>query len=199
MKNLIHVVLILLMSSCIIRVNENYYLNLQDTDQQKVVSYSEVAIDTQVNNQDNVILYEITANNVLDYVKKNDFVWVHVWDPNCTTSECVNIKNFENAEVNHKDKNLKLIFVSESYSIERIEEIASAAHFEKSIQVLKDAHYGHNRLKGKRQFASELSGRKVEKDDRLNLNFVFVNGKLVEESPVLKPSVLDSMANSISN
>ena len=150
-------------------------------------------------NAEKVNLYEINSPQISNLAKQEGFLWLHIWNPCCSGSSCINIQPFEDELYKHENKNLRLLFVSESYDFRCINWMTSNAHFEHPIYVLEDAYYGH-KCKGIRQkLQADLTKKEYGKKEGYFDDYVFIDGELIYSGWGMKPSVLDSLANTILN
>ncbi|MFZ4463856.1 MAG: hypothetical protein ACOYN5_08405 [Bacteroidales bacterium] len=161
MKNLIKFLVFILLFGCgVILINENNYRNLSDTDKIIIMPFDPEIVSKNENNKQ-FQLYEINANDIMNYTKMHNYTWVHLWRPFCPNQNCQNIYYFLDVVDSINIYDIEFLLVSESYDLKLIENIVINSAYDKPIFVLQDSHYGHkinsNRLKFIKDFETELS------------------------------------------
>jgi hypothetical protein len=162
MKIIIKIFLILILPGCgIILINENNYRNLKDADKSIIKPFDPEIVSVKVNNNQQLFIYEINTDDILNCANKHKFTWVHLWRPFCPHESCQNINYYLNIEKDFKTYDLELLLVSESYDLKLIENIVRKSDYDKPIFVLQDSCYGHkirpNRLKFFRDFNTDIT------------------------------------------
>ena len=128
-------------------INENDYRALEEDQKQNIKSFNLETFDSEVNNQDELILYEITSMDIKTCSQKQEYTWVHIWIPYCGAEQCKSINYYQEAENTFKSNDLKVLLVSNSYDFKTIKSRLEHSNYTKPIFVLKDSYFGHKTKK----------------------------------------------------
>lgn len=148
------VVLSVIASGCLIMIGENSFRSLTERDKTFVKPFDAEVLEVK-DTASGKYLYEVTASDILEQAKKNEYTWVHFWRSYCSNDHCQNIGTFQ--ETADKHDSLTLIMVSVTYDFGSIRRITKVSDFTHPILVLKDGTYGHKLTKGRELLATDFN------------------------------------------
>lgn len=194
MKKILLLLSLLQLSSCgLILINENNYRALKDSNKKTIKDFDyESAVQSGKRDED-VLVYEINSNDIKQYLKNHKYTWIHLWRPFCKSESCLNINMYSGIENDFKNKGLSLLFISETYDIESINQRVRNTNFEKPIFVLQDSYYGHKIRKNRVKLFNDFNQSQLPKTKYGYDDLLFKDTSLIYASYQLKKNEIDSV------
>ena len=200
MKTGIKVLILLLLSSCVIEINENGYRSLTDEAKRHVRPFTIDLLNQKHNYRDSIILYEISSRDLKQIIKKNKYTWVHFWAPHCSSKSCINVTNLMN-EVEEKEKQYDFaeLLISTEYDFENLKQRLNNSKFTQPVFILTDSIYGHKNGKALRLFASEIDNNNLINKNKYFGEYFFCDTLLTVATWNLTPQQIDSIVKNKKN
>jgi hypothetical protein len=202
MKNKIHFLFIsfvlISLSACgiiAIEINENGYSSLKKEEKAFFKPFDASILNQQVNNRENLQVYEINSQQVKAVSKQHQYFWVHLWRPYCKADYCTNIKFFSDAVAAYPDEDMEVMLVSENYDLLQIKEVVKNSPYDRPIFVLDGGWYGSNTKTNKKQFLEEIKNNESLKVKNNGLwdDYFFKDSVLIFAGNHLDYAALDSL------
>jgi len=195
---LISLISLILFTACGIitfEINENGYRTLSDKDKALFKPFDASIVTKQVNNREDLQVFEITSQHIKNYSKEHEYLWIHLWRPYCKADYCTNIKFFSDAVANYPDEDIEVMLVSENYDLPQIKEVVKNSPYSKPIFVLDGKWYGAKTRATKKQFLQEVNNNEnlnVDLDDLWD-DYLFKDSVLIFAGNHIDYQKLDSL------
>lgn len=197
---LISLISLILFTACgiiTIEIGENGYRSLSDKDKALFKPFDASIMTKQVDNRENLQVYEVTSQHIKAYSKEHKYLWVHLWRPYCKADYCTNIKFFADAVAQYPDEDMEVMLVSENYDLPQIKEVVKNSPYDKPIFVLDGKSYGSKTKANKIQFLEEINNNELLQVDPKGLwdDYLFKDSVLIFAGTHMDYQKLDSLLN----
>lgn len=162
MKNSLLILTLLTLCACgAVMIGENNYRLLSDSQKKFIRPFDQAIVSSQVNNGEQLYLYEINTDNVKEVLASNRYTWIHVWPPNCHGTMCENINYFQRISDKLKAKGVEFLLISNSYDLLEIRKKLANSEYNKPIFVFQDSYYGHKSDKARLDFHDAFKNSQI--------------------------------------
>lgn len=192
-KFILFSIVLLLLQSCFIHINESGYRSLNYVKNLHIKSLEAINNIDSFNTENNKNIYKVNTENIFDIANNHEYTWVHIWNPYCPNDNCVNIGQFEELADHYKSKGLKLVFTSTSYDLKKIFTIADNSSFRKPIYVLDGEYYGVKLKKIRQKLYMDLNKEAKEDDVFFHDDYVFKGDSLIYFGSNITDSIMDKL------
>jgi hypothetical protein len=143
------------LNSCRLSIGTNEHSMLNATALDHFKPYPLEIANFKGNDTTNLLIYEINTPDLKQEIKKNHYIWVHLWRPYCTSDACENI----NAPLKSAAKyNIAYFLVATSYDLKSIKESVVRTGYKAPICVLQNSYFHKaERFNGKSKSLAQLS------------------------------------------
>ena len=196
-KILLQLLLVLiLLSSCVIEINENGYSSLTDASKKHIRPFSMELLNHTQSYKDSIFIYEISSRDIKQIIKRNKYTWIHFWAPYCSAKSCINVTSImDEVKEKEKDKGFIDLLVATSFDLEAIQSRLKTSNFTQPVFILSDSLYGHKQGKAMRVFATEIDNNSLLKKNQRFGDYLFCDTLLKIASWNLTPQQIDSVIN----
>lgn len=176
-------------------INENGYRSLPAKDKALFKPFDAAIVTQQVDNLEDLQVYEINSQHVKAYSKQHKYLWVHLWRPYCKADYCTNIKFFSDAIANYPDEDIEVMLVSENYDLPQIKEVVKNSPYDKPIFVMDGGWFGSKTRANKKQFLAEINNNENLQVENNGLwdDYLFKDSVLIFAGDRMDYQKLDSL------
>lgn len=188
--------LVILLTSCVIEINENGYRSLPTASKKYIRPFSMDLLKQTHSYKDTIFIYEISSSDIKQITKSNKFTWIHFWAPYCSSKSCVNIAGLMNeVKEQQKEKDFLELLIATSFDFNAIKERLKNSSYTQPVFILSDSIYGHKQGKAMKLFASKIDNNSVLKKNEYFSEYLFCDTLLTVAAWNLTPQQIDSVLN----
>jgi len=173
-------------------INENNHRGLTS---EELEHFQNFRPDTFHQNADfhNLVIYEITTPQLKSITAKNNFTWVHLWRPWCTTEKCQNIGYYSQTAGKFSHTGLKFLLLSESYDLKAILKAVQNSNYQDQVYVMEDSYFGHKLNLAREKFIEGIMNNDLVKPGKYYDDFIFRDTLLAFASEDITLETVDSL------
>lgn len=191
MQKTILLLLIILLHSCIIRIQDIGYRDISP--QVKAQYFSEFNIedfDKPANNIDSFEIQEVDHQDIKNILHRHRYNCIMLWSPYCKEEVCQSLSYYDKLVERFNKNNFKLIIISRTYDYKYIEQIVKDSHYTQKMYVIEyNPEYGHNIDRVHDRFAKDISGMVFESRPSY---FFFKDTTFIKADEILNDSILET-------
>ena len=196
LKIVLKVLVLTLLTSCVIAINENNYRLLTDESKKHIRPFTMDLLNQNQNYKDSIFIYEISSRDIKQIIKEHKYTWIHFWAPWCSNKSCINVVGImDEIKEMEKGKDFVELLVAREYDLDGIKSRLKNSDFTQPVFILSDSIYGHKQVKGMRLFASEIDNNSLLKKKDFFSEYLFCDTLLKVAAWNLTPQQIDSVVN----
>tara|TARA_R110002050_G_scaffold299169_1_gene464042 strand:+ start:610 stop:1215 length:606 start_codon:yes stop_codon:yes gene_type:complete len=184
--------LAILLKSCItIEIGESGYRSLTSYEKNYIKPFEDAGLINSNTTNDSLHIFEINSEDLKSIIKKQDYTWIHIWNPYCSDESCINIEYFEKLENKYQHLGLNLVFISSTYDIQQITSTVKNSGFSKEVYVLESAYYGNKLKDMRKKLYFDLNPKANQDDNFLYDDFIFSNDMQIYKGTEINDSIIE--------
>lgn len=184
------------LTACIIAINENGYRLLPGEDRKHFVAYSDqLDSDFQAISalDDSFLVFEICTNDIEHILERNRFTFIRVWTPYCSSENSKALMNdLQSLSKEYPYAGLKVMLISNSYSLSEIKETVLNARYNLPVYVLSNMCYGSKQGSAMKKLARELDRNRMLGKQEYFSTYFLRDTMLIKASWNIPASEIDS-------
>ncbi len=184
--------LFIFFQSCsVIEINESGYRSLTYFEKTHVKPFESATVEKTCEGEGCLTIFEINSENIKSLLGRQEYTWVHIWNPYCSNESCINIEQYEKLENNYADNGLTLNFISGTYDLDHIASIAKKSNFSKTIYVLEGSYYGVKLKEIRKKLYEDINPNSEPDDYFFYDDFLFSGDSLIYMGDDINDSIFD--------